>query len=98
VIHQINAEQSAPFLHQFIARRHAQDETVERTVKSILAEVKEHGDKAVRKFTAEFDQVDLKSFRVSERELNAAINSDFRAGRHKHLSVSRAGVRPKFFL
>jgi len=36
-------------------------------VKRIIEEVKKEGDKAVRKYTAIFDKVKLKNFRVSKK-------------------------------
>lgn len=46
--------------------------SLEKTVKKILEKVKEKGDKAVRKFTNEFDGVKLKKLVVSEKEFKAA--------------------------
>ena len=37
-------------------------------VKKIIEEVKKNGDGAVRKYTAIFDKVKLKNFRVSKKE------------------------------
>lgn len=45
---------------------------VEKTVKKILQKVREKGDKAIRKFTKEFDGVTLKKLRVTEREFEKA--------------------------
>ena len=42
---------------------------LENTVKSILEEVKNNGDNALRKFTKEFDEVEINDFLVSENEL-----------------------------
>ena len=49
--------------------------SLEKTVKKILDRVKEKGDKAVRKYTKEFDGVKLKKFTVSEKEIKTAENS-----------------------
>lgn len=42
------------------------------TVQSVLTEIKQSGDQALRKFTQKFDGVDLEDFRVSEKELAEA--------------------------
>lgn len=44
------------------------------TVQSVLTEIKQSGDQALRKFTQKFDGVDLEDFRVSEKELAEAEN------------------------
>ena len=43
---------------------------LEKSVRKILQKVKEKGDKAVRKYTKEFDGVKLKNLQVSEKEIN----------------------------
>ena len=48
--------------------------SLDKTVKKILEKVKEKGDKAVRKYTKEFDGVKLKKFTVSEKEIKAAAH------------------------
>jgi histidinol dehydrogenase len=45
---------------------------LEKNVRKILKKVKEKGDKALRKYSKEFDGVKLKKLQVSEKELNAA--------------------------
>ena len=47
---------------------------LEKKVKKILKKVKENGDKALRKYAKEFDDVKLKTLLVSEKEIAAAIN------------------------
>ena len=42
-------------------------------VKQVFDEVKRNGDKAVTKYTLFFDKVDLESFKVSDEEINSAI-------------------------
>jgi histidinol dehydrogenase len=44
-----------------------------KKVKAILARVKKQGDKAVRKFTKEFDEIKIKDFIVTTKEINEAI-------------------------
>src|SRR5260221_3748864 len=56
-----------------IAQRTFIDNTLlEKTVRKILDKVKEKGDKALRKYSKEFDEVNLKKFLVSEKELSEA--------------------------
>lgn len=45
---------------------------LEKPVRKILAKVKEKGDKAVQKYSREFDGVKLKQLPVTENEINAA--------------------------
>ena len=49
--------------------------SLEKTVKKILEKVKDKGDKAVRKYTKEFDGVKLKKLIASEKEIKASENS-----------------------
>jgi histidinol dehydrogenase len=44
--------------------------SLEATVKSVLNEVKEGGDAAVRKFTLQFDKADIGDIRVSDKEID----------------------------
>jgi len=54
-----------------IVQRPFMDNTLlEKNVGKILGKVKEKGDKALRKYSKEFDGVSLKKFLVSEKELN----------------------------
>jgi histidinol dehydrogenase len=46
---------------------------LEKKVRKILAKIKKGGDKAVRKFTKDFDGVKLKSLIVTEKEISEAI-------------------------
>lgn len=46
--------------------------SLEKTVKKILEKIKTKGDKAVKKYTKEFDGVKLKKLIVSEKEIKAA--------------------------
>ena len=48
--------------------------SLEKTVKKILDKIKDKGDKAVRKYTKEFDGVKFKKFSVSEKEIKTAEN------------------------
>lgn len=51
------------------------DETIRNQVKTILREVKQDGDTAVREFTRRFDQAEIVRFRVSDAELEEAWNA-----------------------
>ncbi|WP_372950306.1 histidinol dehydrogenase [Mariniphaga sp.] len=44
------------------------------TVQTVLNEIKQTGDIALRKFTQKFDGVDLEDFRVTEKEIDEAKN------------------------
>jgi histidinol dehydrogenase len=44
------------------------------TVQSVLNEIKQSGDQALRKFTKKFDGVDLEDFRVPEKEIAEAVS------------------------
>lgn len=46
--------------------------SMEKSVKKILEKVKEKGDKAIRKYTKEFDKVNLKKLAVNEKEIKAS--------------------------
>lgn len=55
-----------------IQRSIADYSALEKSVKKILQKVKEKGDKAVRKFSKEFDGVNLKNLQATEKEINNA--------------------------
>ena len=69
----ISYSKSASALKPFLSRRQVLDSGVETAVKEILSDVRKRGDLAVREFTQKFDQVNLTSFKVSEKELNAGF-------------------------
>ena len=55
--------------------------SLEKTVRKILEKVKAKGDKAIRKYSKEFDGVKLKKLNVSDTEMNAAddlVNDDLK--------------------
>jgi histidinol dehydrogenase len=63
----------APDQWEELAQRPVTDHSsLEKPVRRILRKVKENGDRAVRKFTNEFDGVKLKKLRVSEHEITEA--------------------------
>jgi len=49
--------------------------SLEETVKNILADVKANGDEAVRKFTLQFDKVQITDLRVNDNEIDKAEQS-----------------------
>jgi histidinol dehydrogenase len=49
--------------------------SLEKTVFEILQSVKNEGDTAVKRFTAQFDQVEIENLRVNETEIQEAIQS-----------------------
>src|SRR6187399_3446468 len=51
-----------------------ENSSLEKVVKKILDKVKDKGDKAVRKYTKEFDGVKLKKLTASEKEIKTAEN------------------------
>ena len=59
---------------QIVKRPVFENASLEKAVKKILEKVKVKGDKAVRKYTKEFDGVKLKKLSVNEKEIKAAEN------------------------
>jgi histidinol dehydrogenase len=45
------------------------------TVRKVMLKIREDGDKAVRKFTLQFDHVDIANFKVSDDEIKEAVDS-----------------------
>jgi histidinol dehydrogenase len=60
---------------EIVQRPVADTIVLEKTVRKILQKVKEKGDKAINKYTKEFDGVKLKSLVVSSEEITLAISS-----------------------
>lgn len=61
--------------NSMLARPAFDASVLEKKVRKILKKVKKDGDKAVRKFTKEFDGIKLKSLIVSEREMDEGIRN-----------------------
>lgn len=57
---------------EIVKRPVFENDLLEKAVKKIVEKVKAKGDKAVRKYTKEFDGIKLKKFLVSEKEIKAA--------------------------
>ena len=59
---------------EIVKRPVFENASLEKVVKKILEKVKTKGDKAVRKYTKDFDGVKLKKLTVSEKEIKTAEN------------------------
>src|SRR4051812_16690951 len=58
---------------QQLLQRPSQDFTsVKKIVEDILNDVKQNGDEAIKKFTKQFDKIELNDFTVSEEEWQTA--------------------------
>lgn len=60
---------------ELVKRPLFENSSLEKSVQKILNKVKAKGDKAVRKYTKEFDGIKLKDFAVSEEETGSAAGS-----------------------
>ena len=49
--------------------------SLQETVEAVLNDVKQNGDSAIKKYTSQFDGVDLENFIVNEKEINEATAS-----------------------
>ena len=56
-----------------LSRRFTDASFAEESVKKIIAEVKKDGDRALKKFTAEFDKAELSELKVGEEEIEKAF-------------------------
>ena len=59
---------------EIVKRPLFENSSLEKTVKKILDKVKDKGDKAVRKYTKDFDGVNLMKLAVGEKEIKTAEN------------------------
>lgn len=48
---------------------------LEEKIRPIIEEIRLNGDKALRKFTLEFDKVELKTLQIAQHEITAALNA-----------------------
>ena len=63
---------------------------IEATVKAILADVRDHGDAAVRRYSREFDGTELAEFEVTASERSQAIAAlDARARGDMEFAIER---------
>jgi len=60
--------------------------------KAVLDDVKANGDSAIRKYTAQFDKVELNNFLVSEAEIEEAVNS-LDSNLKKAIETATANIR-----
>ncbi len=61
------------FLKEVEKRSNEINNDVEKTVKEIIAEVKENGDKAVQEYTKKFDCANVQYYRVPDEVINDAL-------------------------
>ena len=64
-----------PQLEEVLARPTDDSREIEGVVNTILSTVKQQGDKALKKYSLEFDKAQLSSLKVSHKELVEAINA-----------------------
>ncbi len=62
------------FLKEVEKRSNEINNDVEKTVKAIIADVKENGDKAVQEYTKKFDCADVQYYRVPDEVINDALS------------------------
>ena len=60
---------------QYLKRPESDQENLEGVIGNILHEVRQNGDTALRYFTSKFDRCDIKSFLVTESEIENAIQN-----------------------
>lgn len=64
--------------------------SIESTVKAILADVRDHGDAALQRYSREFDRTELAEFEVTASERNQAIAAlDARAREDMEFAIAR---------
>lgn len=65
--------------------------SLEETVSKILQAVKNEGDKALQRYTAQFDKVEIENVQVSETEIQQAIES-LDADLKKAIQIAKANI------
>jgi histidinol dehydrogenase len=60
---------------QLVQRPVLDTSLLHKKVKAVLKDVKRNGDKAIKKYTKQFDNIELKDFYVTVKEMNEAIAS-----------------------
>ena len=58
-----------------VEKRAESDRQVRQTVESILREIEAEGDRAVRRYSAQFDEWNPADFRLSDDQIRSAVNS-----------------------
>src|SRR5512146_2370060 len=72
----LEGKQAREYANKLIDRGTVRDPRLERTVERIVSDVREGGERSLRRYAEKFDDLKPKqSFRVSERELQAALSS-----------------------
>ena len=70
-------EEINSYLESFYDRRKSTSDDIREKVKTVIEDIRLNGDKAVKKYTKLFDNVDLECLEVSEDEIeNATIDKD----------------------
>jgi histidinol dehydrogenase len=84
----------------YLQRPHREASELRDIVKTVLDDVQEHGDEAVRRYELKFDKVSLDSLAVSEVEMQEAeslVSEDLKAAiRLAHENIERFHVAQKF--
>lgn len=70
----LNSETEKEIKDIFRNREISNYEYIENEVKAILKDIKENGDSALKKYTQEFDKIELNSIEVSRDEINDAMS------------------------
>src|SRR5215471_6141237 len=60
---------------QLVQRPTFNSSALHKNVKAVLKDVRKNGDKAIKKYTKQFDGAELKDFYVTVKEMNEAIGS-----------------------
>lgn len=73
MLQQINPSDQKALQTYLESRQKQIDSSIFITVSKMIEDVKENGDQALRKYTKQFDGVDLEDFKVNEEEIQTAI-------------------------
>ncbi|MBP9213690.1 MAG: histidinol dehydrogenase, partial [Chitinophagaceae bacterium] len=68
-----NVIKKSPFGDLGVQRPAFDTTSLQEKVKGILIDVKQHGDAAIKKYTQQFDGVELNNFEVNQNEINEAV-------------------------
>ncbi|MEG0331774.1 MAG: histidinol dehydrogenase [Clostridium sp.] len=70
----VNSDNYKGLVEKMLNRGEDSFEKIDEIVNSIISDVRKNGDKALIEYTEKFDKVKLNSLRVSEEEVNEALN------------------------
>ncbi|MEG2338907.1 MAG: histidinol dehydrogenase, partial [Clostridium sp.] len=70
----VNSDNYKGLVEKMLNRGEDSFEKIDEIVNSIICDVRKNGDKALIEYTEKFDKVKLSSLRVSEEEVNEALN------------------------